>query len=394
MRVFVSATSADLKSFREAVSDQLQRLGVEAVEQTYFEVNDQTLPTMLKDKVKACDAVICLVGFVFGAAPPNSGRSYTQMEYDSAQEFGKPTFLFFPSPQCKLDQTESMVGESDESITPEGQDTPEQREWQKKYADSILSTTKLRYKFDNYDHLRWLTAEAVFKISPEAAGGPIARTVRTDFPTPLSLLYDDCFGKADSEQLRSFVTELLRFISVLALHDSAVHRIFGCQSADKKERSQTLALPESPSDWRSLLRLACPDEGDRHGARFITELSGWERRKSGAIAKIVEYDEVLSKGHIRKAEQLDRDVRKEMASIIADLEFLKRYVLVAVTEVDSQTRNCTATVLRGLGARTIELATDLQSPPYPKGNQLYLLNLDGRRALWLTPSLKYQGALL
>src|SRR5260370_7430723 len=118
------------------------------------------------------------------------------MAYASAQEFGKTIFLFFPSPQCKLDQTESMVRESDESITPEGQDTPEQREWQKKYADSILSTTKLRYKFDNYDHLRWLTAEAVFKISPEAAAGPIPPTLRPTLPTPLTLLYHTHFGQA------------------------------------------------------------------------------------------------------------------------------------------------------------------------------------------------------
>jgi len=150
MRIFVSATSADLESFREAVADQLQRIGVEAVHQKYFGLDYRKLPMLLKDKVKICDAVICLVGFVFGAAPPGSSRSYTQMEYDFAQEFGKPTFLFFPSPQCKLDQTESMVGESGESTT---SDTPEQRELQKKHADAIRSSTHIRYEFDDQNQL-------------------------------------------------------------------------------------------------------------------------------------------------------------------------------------------------------------------------------------------------
>jgi len=47
MRVFVSATSGDLKSFRKTVAEQLQRLNVEVVEQTYFGVDHRELPTML-----------------------------------------------------------------------------------------------------------------------------------------------------------------------------------------------------------------------------------------------------------------------------------------------------------------------------------------------------------
>ena len=372
------------------MAEELQRVGVEAVEQAYFGVDHRKLPMMLKDKVKTCDAVICLVGFVFGAAPPGSSRSYTQMEYDFAQELGKPTFLFFPSPQCKLDQTESMVGESSESVTPEGRDTPEQRELQKKHADMIRSSTHIRYEFDNDIHVRLLTAEAVFNISPDAAGGPIARIVRTDFPTPLALLYDDCIPKADALSLRSFVTELLRFISLLALHDSAVHRIFGCQNADKKERSRTLMLPESPSDWRSLLSLACPPDDQPCGARFITEFAGWDARNGRAIDKIVDYDRALSKPRRTESEELVSKVRAAMNSIIGDLEFLKRYVLVAVTEVNSKTGKCTATVMHGLAARSFELAADPQSSLYPESNQLYLLNVDRCRALWLTPSLKYE----
>jgi serine/threonine-protein kinase len=390
MRVFVSGTSGDLKSFRKAVAEELQRVGVEAVEQAYFGVDHRKLPMMLKDKVKTCDAVICLVGFVFGAAPPGSSRSYTQMEYDFAQELGKPTFLFFPSPQCKLDQTESMVGESGESVTPEARDTPGQRELQKKHADMIRSSAHIRYEFDNDTHLRLLAAEAVVKISPETAEGAVGRTVRTDFPTPLSLLYDEYIDKDDS--LWSLVAESLRFVSLLALHDSVVHRIFGCQSADKKERSKTLKLPENPSDWRSLLRLACPDEGHPRAPRFINEFAGWERRNSGAINRIVQYDDALSKRRNREAKQMVGEVRKAMASIIVDLEFLRRYVLVAVTEVDSKTVNCTATVLRGLTPRSFELATDPQSSSHPEVNQLYLLNVDRCRALWLAPSLKYEGA--
>jgi tetratricopeptide (TPR) repeat protein len=55
------------------------------------------LKDVLVGTIASCDAVICLVGKVFGAQPTNQigpRRSYTQMEYFTARELGKPTFIF------------------------------------------------------------------------------------------------------------------------------------------------------------------------------------------------------------------------------------------------------------------------------------------------------------
>jgi len=378
MKVFVSGSTGDLGRFRKAAAEELIRLGGEAIEQTYFGVDHRTLPSLLKDKVKSCDAVICLVGSVFGAAPPGSSRSYTQMEYDFAHEFGKPTFLFFPSTKCRLDG--------------EGQDTPEQCDLQRKHAERIRSSTYIWYEFDDETQVRLITAEAVFKISPEAAGGKIARAVRTDFPTPLALLYDDCIGSQQPHLLRLLVAESLRFISLLALHDSAVHRIFGCQSADTEERIQALARPAKLSDWHSLLRLACPDEGPRGGARFITEFAGWEGRNSRKLAKVVQAEDDLSQRRIPDLLQIVGTVREGISSVLADSDFLRRYVLLAVTKTCPQTGNCAAQILRGLAPRSFEFVRDPQSPLHPQKGQLYLLSVDRRRALCLSPSLSYWSA--
>ena len=98
-RIFISATSGDLKSHRATVAEALKKL------ETYAEVQDdwppdyRTVEQMLRRRLKDCDAVIHLVGLRYGAEPralpPGvPRRSYTQMEYHIARELKKPVYLF------------------------------------------------------------------------------------------------------------------------------------------------------------------------------------------------------------------------------------------------------------------------------------------------------------
>lgn len=64
----------------------------------HFSTSTGNLRDLLEAKVSECDAVICLIGRAFGeplpATPGIHKRSYTQFEFDLAQRFGIPTFLF------------------------------------------------------------------------------------------------------------------------------------------------------------------------------------------------------------------------------------------------------------------------------------------------------------
>lgn len=377
MKVFVSGTSGDLGRFRKAVAEELNRLGMEAIEQTYFGVDHRTLPTLLKDKIKRCDAMICLVGPIFGAAPPNLGRSYTQMEYDLAQEFGKPIFRFLPSPKCTLDRG--------------GHDTPEQRELQKHHVEKIRSGAHKWEEFDDVMQLRLLTAEAVYRISPEVAEGKIAHDVRTHFPTPLAQLYDNYISSNLPNALRLLVAESLRFISLLALHDSAVHRILGCNNLDTGERIRVLASPQHLTDWQWLLRLACPDEHLCRGFRFIKEFAGWEGRNSRTISAVVQAEDALSQRRIPDLHQIVISLREGMTSLLSDLDFLRRYVLLAMKDASPKTGNCTAQIFRGLAPRSFSFIEDPLSSLHPQKGKLYLLSLDRRQAICLDPSISYEN---
>lgn len=98
-RIFISATSGDLKSQRATVAAALKKL------ETYAEVQDSwppdyaTVSDMLRRRIRNCDAVIHLVGLHYGDEPRDRPpgaprRSYTQMEYHLARELKKPIYLF------------------------------------------------------------------------------------------------------------------------------------------------------------------------------------------------------------------------------------------------------------------------------------------------------------
>jgi hypothetical protein len=377
MKIFVSATSADLGSFRKTTAEQLQRLGVEAVEQTYFGIDFQALPTLLKEKIKSCDAVICLVGTVFGAAPENSHRSYTQMEYYLGVEFGKRVFIFFSSNGCVLDGS--------------GTDTPEQSEWQREFAASIRSSTQIYYEFNNLTQIRLATAEVVHKLSPEVGGGKSAYEIRSFFPTPLSLLYDDGINGESERQLRMLVSGVIRFIAVLAVHDSATHRTLALYCADTKEKTKLLANPARTTDWLSLLHLSSGEQQPEKW--FITELAGWAERNSKVLLELIRAESRL--GEVFDDEkQVFSDIRAHIGLLLSDLDFLKRYVLLAVQGIHAATGKWSGVIFRGLASRSFEFTPEAPSSVPPLADTVYILSLARRQALSMSPSLWHRDSAI
>ncbi|MBV9127156.1 MAG: tetratricopeptide repeat protein [Verrucomicrobia bacterium] len=109
--IFVSATSKDLKSCRQLVSDALLTLGCVPITQDHFAPDAHTVREMLRAKIAACDAVIHLAGECYGAEPhehdPSTPRrSYTQLEYDIARELKKTLYTFLCAPDFPYDAHE------------------------------------------------------------------------------------------------------------------------------------------------------------------------------------------------------------------------------------------------------------------------------------------------
>jgi tetratricopeptide (TPR) repeat protein len=96
-KIFVSATSSDLRSFRNQVKVWLLDMGWLPVVQDHFAPDDHTVVEMLRRRVGECDAVLHIIGRCYGAEPktPLKGearRSYTQLEAVFARRMKKRLF--------------------------------------------------------------------------------------------------------------------------------------------------------------------------------------------------------------------------------------------------------------------------------------------------------------
>ena len=90
--VFLSAVSSELGAHRARVAAELRRRGVSVLVQDDFRQGPWTLLEKLRDHIRSCDVVICLVGRAYGAEPPRPTdaqprRSYTQWEFHYASEW-------------------------------------------------------------------------------------------------------------------------------------------------------------------------------------------------------------------------------------------------------------------------------------------------------------------
>ena len=97
--IFVSAVSADLRTCRQLVKDQLLTLGCVPVEQANFPPDAGSVREMLHRRIEACDMVIHIAGLAYGAEPRERAagaprRSYTQLEFEIAESLAKPVVVF------------------------------------------------------------------------------------------------------------------------------------------------------------------------------------------------------------------------------------------------------------------------------------------------------------
>src|SRR4029077_20289502 len=112
--VFISATSADLGSYRQVAKEAVLTLGAHPIEEKNFPTDYRELQALLARRLDPCDAIIHLVGFYYGGepkAPPDTPRrSWTQWEYYRAThgERHKPVYRFLARENCHFDaqQTE------------------------------------------------------------------------------------------------------------------------------------------------------------------------------------------------------------------------------------------------------------------------------------------------
>ena len=152
-RVFVSAASSDLGSARKVVSDALTRIECLPVEESVFGTEYGPIREMLQRKIASCQAVVHLVGRDYGGEPDpqtlpggQPRRSWTQIEYDLAQQLKKKLYIlvcddafpFDPRPHPEPDEKAALQTAHREAVL------ADERLWH-----TVHDTDELRQQVEN-----------------------------------------------------------------------------------------------------------------------------------------------------------------------------------------------------------------------------------------------------
>jgi len=127
-RIFLSAVTKELGSYRSEVARVLRQSEVDVREEDHFRLGSATLLEQLRDYIEKCDAVILLVGDRCGSFPTDehaaalgsvpvfeayrkatgqARASYTQWEYFLAKQYGKKSYVFLPTAGFPPDESNS-----------------------------------------------------------------------------------------------------------------------------------------------------------------------------------------------------------------------------------------------------------------------------------------------
>ncbi len=116
MRVFLSSTYEDLKSYVHAAEEVLGELGVDVVQFKHWEATGRPSVPECKERVHGCDALVVLVGKTYGWIPApeygGDGRtSITWFEVRWAREKPMPVLPFFiREPSCSTESSNEAAG--------------------------------------------------------------------------------------------------------------------------------------------------------------------------------------------------------------------------------------------------------------------------------------------
>ena len=147
LKIFISSTYEDMIEYRNAVSTALNSIEQLPVGMEHFVSSpEKSLEVCLSD-VRRCQIYILLVGMRYGSIDADTGKSYTELEYEEARKYNIPVLAF-------------VIDESKCAILPKYVDVGEKA---KKLAEfkHKLDSEHLVSRFESTDNLKTLVVQAV-----------------------------------------------------------------------------------------------------------------------------------------------------------------------------------------------------------------------------------------
>ena len=104
-QVFISSTYSDLVEERKKILDVLFMADCIPAGMEAFVAVDTEQFEVIKKVIDLCDYYVLIIGKRYGSIHPETGLSYTEMEYDYAIEHNTPVLVFAIDESVELDQS-------------------------------------------------------------------------------------------------------------------------------------------------------------------------------------------------------------------------------------------------------------------------------------------------
>src|SRR5471032_1147594 len=92
LQVFISSTYTDLIEERQAAVAAVLKAGHIPAGMELFSAGDKSQLLTIRSWIEQSDAYMLILGGRYGSIEPDSGLSYTELEFNYAVELGKPLF--------------------------------------------------------------------------------------------------------------------------------------------------------------------------------------------------------------------------------------------------------------------------------------------------------------
>lgn len=163
-QVFVSSTYQDLIEERQKVIEALISKNCFPVGMEYFPAANEEQFAVIKRLIDRCDYYILILGGRYGSIEPNTGKSYTQLEYEYALEKNIPIAAFYHNNIGKL--TSDKVEKTEEGLTKlENFKILVQNKlckpWSESYELAFKVNSTLDFMFENYPRTGWVKADEI-----------------------------------------------------------------------------------------------------------------------------------------------------------------------------------------------------------------------------------------
>ncbi len=202
-QIFISSTYKDLKEERAEAIQAIMELdhipyGMEA-----FPATHRKQWEYIKKAIQNSDYYIAIIGGKYGSISPDTGLSYTEMEFKYAEQIGIPAIAFFIDESIDLQQSKV--------------DTEKRKKDKLRNFKSYIEGKKMRQTFKNKEDLRAKILSSLIKLfndsENERRGWVKVNTIKYTLSNEKSVLFAKLVDNEHSdrhkpfENLREDVTE-------------------------------------------------------------------------------------------------------------------------------------------------------------------------------------------